>query len=80
MDDPLVLAAGESNLVHLGSVGVRFMLGGNQTGGRFALMEHPLPARSLGAPVHTHHDEDEFSFVMAGEIQGPDRYAGDYRG
>jgi len=45
------------------------MLGGTQTGGRFALVEHPLPARPLGAPIHTHHDEDEFSFVLAGEIQ-----------
>jgi len=64
-----LLAAGEGKLVHLGSVGVRFMLGGDQTGGRFALVEHPLPARSLGAPVHTHHDEDEFSFVLQGEVQ-----------
>src|SRR5215472_10062440 len=45
------------------------MLGGDQTGGRFALVEHPLPARSLGSPVHTHHDEDEFSFVLEGEVQ-----------
>src|SRR5262245_56221656 len=69
VSDPLVLAAGEGRLVHLASVGVRFMLDGDRTGGRFALVEHPLPARSLGAPVHTHRDEDEFSFVLQGEIQ-----------
>jgi mannose-6-phosphate isomerase-like protein (cupin superfamily) len=66
--DALMLPPGAGKLVHLGSLGVRFMLGGDQTGGRFALVEHPLPARSLGAPVHTHHDEDEFSFVLEGEI------------
>jgi quercetin dioxygenase-like cupin family protein len=66
--DPIVLPPGAGKLVHLGSLGVRFMLGGAQTGGHFALVEHPLPARSLGAPVHTHHDEDEFSYVVEGEI------------
>jgi hypothetical protein len=48
VNDPLILAAGEGTLVHLGSVGVRFMLGVDRTGGRFALVEHPLPSRSLG--------------------------------
>jgi mannose-6-phosphate isomerase-like protein (cupin superfamily) len=66
--DPLMLSRGAGKLVKLGSLGVRFMLGGELTGGRFALVEHPLPARSLGAPVHTHHDEDEFSFVLEGEV------------
>jgi quercetin dioxygenase-like cupin family protein len=66
--DPLVLPPGAGRLVRLASLGVRFMLGGEQTGGRFALVEHPLPARSLGAPVHTHHDEDEFSYVVEGQI------------
>ena len=55
--DPLILPPAAGKLVQLGSLGVRFMLGGDVTGGRFALVEHPLPARSLGAPVHTHAED-----------------------
>lgn len=42
-------------------LGVRFVLDGNATGGRFSLVEYPLPARALGSPVHTHANEDEYS-------------------
>ncbi len=31
-------------------------------------MEHPLEPGVLGAPPHTHSDEDETSFVIEGEI------------
>ena len=55
--DPLMLPRGTGKLVKFGSPDVRFMLGGDVTGGRFALVEHPLPARSLGAPVHTHAED-----------------------
>ena len=66
--DDLILPADAGRSVKLASLGVRFMLHGAQTGGRFALVEHPLPPRSLGSPVHTHHDEDEFSFILEGEV------------
>jgi mannose-6-phosphate isomerase-like protein (cupin superfamily) len=66
--DDLVLPSDAGRSVTLASLGVRFMLDGAQTGGRFALVEHPLPPRSLGSPVHTHQDEDEFSFILEGEV------------
>jgi len=59
---------GEGELVHLHALGVRFMVGAEETGGRFALVEHPLPPRSLGAPVHTHRNEDEYSYVLEGRV------------
>ena len=55
-------------LVWLGGLGVRFMLDGRQTGGRFALVEHPLKPRALGSPLHTHSREDEYSFVLEGSV------------
>jgi mannose-6-phosphate isomerase-like protein (cupin superfamily) len=58
--------AGET--VQLRALGVRFMLDSATTGGGFSLVEHPLPARSLGAPLHTHSREDEYSFVLEGRI------------
>jgi mannose-6-phosphate isomerase-like protein (cupin superfamily) len=34
----------------------------------FSLVEHPIAARTLGAPVHTHRREDEYSYVLEGRI------------
>jgi mannose-6-phosphate isomerase-like protein (cupin superfamily) len=51
------------------------MIDGQRTGGAFSLVEHPLPARALGAPLHTHRNEDEYSYVLEGRVGvqlGPD--------
>jgi hypothetical protein len=50
----------------LGSIGVRFMIDGHEAGERFSLVEHPMSARSLAAPLHLHTREDEYSFVLEG--------------
>jgi quercetin dioxygenase-like cupin family protein len=63
-----VLGPDEGELVHLLALGVRFMIDGEATGGAFSLVEHPLPARALGAPLHTHRNEDECSYVLEGRI------------
>jgi mannose-6-phosphate isomerase-like protein (cupin superfamily) len=52
----------------LGSIGVRFLIDGLEAGGRFALVEHPLPPRALAAPLHRHSREDEYSFVLEGRL------------
>jgi mannose-6-phosphate isomerase-like protein (cupin superfamily) len=52
----------------LGSIGVRFIVSGEQTGGGFSLVEHPMPARKLAAPLHRHSREDEYSFVLEGRV------------
>jgi quercetin dioxygenase-like cupin family protein len=65
---PGVLKASEGELVRLSQLGVRFLLRGEQTGGRLAAVEHPMPPRSLGAPVHTHPNEDEISYVAEGTV------------
>ena len=63
-----VLGPREGEAVNLLALGVRFMIDGPVTDGSFSLVEHPLPARALGAPVHTHRNEDEYSFVLEGRI------------
>jgi quercetin dioxygenase-like cupin family protein len=52
----------------LGSIGVRFMLGGEESGGGFSLVEHPMSPRALGAPLHRHANEDEYSYVLEGRM------------
>jgi quercetin dioxygenase-like cupin family protein len=46
----------------------RFMIDGEDAGGRFALVQHLFPPRALLAPMHRHHLEDEYSFVLYGRI------------
>jgi quercetin dioxygenase-like cupin family protein len=52
----------------LGSIRVRFMIDGEQTDRRFSLVEHPMSARALAAPLHRHTREDEYSFVLEGRV------------
>ncbi|MGH8946081.1 MAG: cupin domain-containing protein [Acidimicrobiia bacterium] len=41
-------------------------MAGGPSEGRFSLVEHPIAARGLAAPVHLHTREDEFSYVLEG--------------
>jgi mannose-6-phosphate isomerase-like protein (cupin superfamily) len=52
----------------LGSIGVRFLLDGDESGGGVSLVEHPMPPRALAAPMHRHSREDEYSFVLEGRV------------
>ena len=52
----------------LGSIGVRFMVDGGESGGGFSLVEHPMSAHALAAPVHRHTREDEYSYVLEGRM------------
>jgi len=53
---------------HLGGIGVRFMAWAEDTGGGFSLVEHPMAPRALGAPLHRHSHEDEYSYVLEGRM------------
>ena len=46
---------------------VVFRIEGSETGGAFAVVEHPVAPRTLVVP-HVHEREDEFSYVLEGEI------------
>jgi len=52
----------------LGSIGVRFMIDGEDSGGGFSLVEHPMSARALAAPLHRHQREDEYTYVIEGSV------------
>lgn len=51
-----------------GPLGAVLLAGGEQTAGAVAFVVHPLAPRALGSPVHTHRHEDEWSFVLEGEV------------
>ena len=63
-----VLRSHQGNVGRLGSIGVRFMVDSADSGGTFSLVEHPVPPRKLAAPLHRHNREDEYTFVLDGEV------------
>ena len=63
-----VLGPSEGTSGFLGSIGVRFMVDGESAGERFSLVEHPMSARALAAPLHRHNREDEYSYVIEGRM------------
>ena len=44
------------------------MIDGDETDERFSLVEHPMSARALAAPLHRHTREDEYSYVLEGSV------------
>ncbi len=65
---PRVLKPTEGKAGFLGSIGVRFMIDGDATREGFSLVEHPMSAMALAAPLHRHHREDEYSYVIEGRM------------
>lgn len=65
---PRLLGPTDGHFVDLGALGVRFMLGAAESGGHVSLVEHPIPPRTLAAPLHRHSREDEYSFVLEGRM------------
>jgi mannose-6-phosphate isomerase-like protein (cupin superfamily) len=51
-----------------GTGGVHWKIDGDDTGQRFSVVHHPIPPRVLMAPLHYHHNEDEYSFVLEGRM------------
>jgi mannose-6-phosphate isomerase-like protein (cupin superfamily) len=65
---PRVVGPRDGKAIDLAAIGVRFMVWGEEAGGGFSLVEHPIPPRHLAAPVHRHSREDEYSYVLEGRL------------
>lgn len=59
--------AGRSALVG-GMFGVTTKISADVTPSGVAIIEHTLAPKQLGAPPHKHSQEDEFSFILEGEL------------
>jgi mannose-6-phosphate isomerase-like protein (cupin superfamily) len=62
-----VVGAAETSTGNLGVIGARFIMDGGPSDGRFSLVEHPIIARGMAAPLHLHTREDEYSFILEGQ-------------
>jgi len=65
---PRVVGPDDGDFVDLGSLAVRFMVSSREAGGGFSMVEHPIPPRTLAAPLHRHSREDEYSYVLEGRM------------
>jgi mannose-6-phosphate isomerase-like protein (cupin superfamily) len=69
MEIPHKILATDGEHVRFGrALGTRWLLASSATGGAFGMVEHDLPGRQLGSPIHSHEREDECSFVLSGRL------------
>ncbi len=63
-----VISTVEGERFDFGGFGVVWKIDGIQCNDRFSVVHHPIAPRTLAAPLHRHHREDEFSFVLKGTL------------
>lgn len=65
---PFLVPSGSGRTLLAGPLGAVLLAGGDATAGGVAFVLHPLAPRALGSPVHTHAREDEWTYVLEGEV------------
>jgi mannose-6-phosphate isomerase-like protein (cupin superfamily) len=74
--DPVLINLDEGEPLAFAGVTGQLKIDGSDSGERFAAAYFPhIPARMLAAPLHRHHREDEYTFVLEGSLGvqlGPD--------
>ncbi len=65
---PITILHAEGDRFAIGGFGVHWKIDGPSSDGRFAVVHHPLGPRALAAPLHRHHREDEYSYVLTGKL------------
>ena len=65
---PVAIPPGGGARATLGGFGIDWKIDGLHSERRFAVVHHPLAPRTLAAPLHRHHREDEYSYVMTGTL------------
>jgi len=63
-----IINTGQKETFDFGGLGVCWKLAGPDTQGRFAVVHHPIAPHALAAPLHYHHNEDEYSYVLKGKL------------
>jgi len=65
---PTILLPDSPESFDSGGLGVEWKIDGSSTSGNFSVVHHPLAPRALAAPLHLHHREDEYSYVLKGKL------------
>ena len=64
----ITIPPGVGDRFDLGGFGIHWKIDGFHTGKRLSIVHHPLAPRALAAPLHRHHREDEYSYVLTGKL------------
>jgi len=65
---PTIIKPESGESFDFGGLGVDWKLDGRESDGRFSIVHHPIAPRALAAPLHYHHNEDEYSYVLEGTL------------
>ena len=65
---PTIIPHEAGEVFDLGGLGIHWKIDGAETGKRFSIVHHPIAPRALAAPLHLHHREDEYSYVLSGRM------------
>lgn len=65
---PVIKKAGNGESFDFGGLGVKWKIDAVETGSHFSIVHHPMAPGALAAPLHRHHREDEYSYVLEGKL------------
>ena len=65
---PVAITSDSGDSFDFGGLGVNWKIDSGDSGGRFSVVHHPIAPRALAAPLHYHHREDEYSYVLCGRL------------
>jgi mannose-6-phosphate isomerase-like protein (cupin superfamily) len=65
---PTIVKPSDRSSFDFGGLGVHWKIDGPQTRGQFSIVHHPIAPHALAAPLHYHHREDEYSYVLSGSL------------
>jgi mannose-6-phosphate isomerase-like protein (cupin superfamily) len=63
-----IITRDQKEMFDFGGFGVQWKIEGSDAAQRFSIVHHPLAPRRLAAPLHYHHNEDEYSYVLYGRL------------
>jgi mannose-6-phosphate isomerase-like protein (cupin superfamily) len=65
---PITIPHSAGDSFAIGGFGIHWKIDGAASDKRFSVVHHPLAPRALAAPLHRHHREDEYSYVLTGRL------------
>lgn len=65
---PTIVPPDQGEAFDFGGLGVAWKIDAAASDGRFSVVHHPIAPRALAAPLHYHHNEDEYSYVLKGTL------------
>ncbi|RWE85985.1 cupin domain-containing protein [Mesorhizobium sp.] len=68
MAAPITIPHSAGDYFAIGGFGIHWKIDGAASDKRFSVVHHPLAPHALAAPLHRHHREDEYSYVLTGRL------------